>query len=508
AEIEIDSLDKATRISISTPINIKDLEARQNIDRFQEQLVDEEIKKLMEGVKNVDIGRVSWRCFNKEKKREWKGIKDIGDTPPPTPIIRYGYMFIYIKRTFMPSKEFRDMASGLKSTMKQVLPSIVDERVNEIAKNTMTLYVSKGLLLDRDHEDHHDDDARHEEESSAKRQKTSEYGTYFVGESSSEQVMDEEPNPSCSYTLEKLVEFDAWMDVFGTDDDEVPTKEVSPKLLEEISGEIDESQLQKVIDEMLRQQCNLGEEHQCQRDPKAPPITLLNQNLFYLKHGSSGPKKYTLSLDKYHAVPFLENDIDELTTRWVSKCIRRFNFYAQHSVENWKNLWVKKHYIRRQEKQRDKPEEAYSESKIMKVVRNLYELDHEHKFITKIVVRRANGKFDAIIESDYKHLNKNDIDDLYLMCINGMESYQQKVNLTAPTITFPGNERNKLLTITSKPVVGLIYENNMKDKWVMILKKIPKFCDATLKWVLEMVKKFNKDVKYVYADPSPSDANA
>ncbi|GJT75518.1 zinc finger, CCHC-type containing protein [Tanacetum coccineum] len=46
-------------------------------------------------------------------------------------------------------KEFHVMVDGLKSTMKQVLPSMVDERVNEIAKKTMPLYVAGGLLLDR-----------------------------------------------------------------------------------------------------------------------------------------------------------------------------------------------------------------------------------------------------------------------------------------------------------------------------------------------------------------------
>ncbi|GKA43075.1 hypothetical protein Tco_0735735 [Tanacetum coccineum] len=91
------------------------------------------------------------------------------------------------------------------------------------------------------------------------------------------------------------------MDGFGTDDDEVPTEKVSPELMEEISEEIDEAQLKKVVDDMLKQRCNSREEHQyhvdqiCQRDPKAPPITLQNQDLFYLKHGNSGTKKYTLS---------------------------------------------------------------------------------------------------------------------------------------------------------------------------------------------------------------------
>ncbi|GKC24561.1 hypothetical protein Tco_1026711 [Tanacetum coccineum] len=245
----------------------------------------------------------------------------------------------------------------------------------------------------------------------------------------------DESNPSDSCTQEQLDEFNAWMDEFGTDNDEVPFEEVSPELLKEISGNIDESQLQKVVNDMLRND-----------------------------YGNSGSKKYVLSLHKYHVLPFPENVLEELTSRWVSKCFKRSNLYARYSVEHWKMIWAKQYHIRRHEKKRDNPE---------------------------IVVRRANEKFYVLSESDYKHLHKNDIEDLYLMCKNGklgLESYHQKVNLTASTFIFPGIERKKLLTITSKLVVGLIYENSKKEKRVIILKEILKFRDATLIRVLKLVE--------------------
>ncbi|GJS70584.1 hypothetical protein Tco_0703425 [Tanacetum coccineum] len=140
--------------------------------------------------------------------------------------------------------------------------------------------------------------------------------------------MDQEPNPSGS----------------------VPNKEVSQDLWEKIRGEVDETQLQKAINDMLRQRCNSGEEHQyhvdqmhkylkndivwesrkerlflptpqkptpvyhsCQRDPKAPPMTLLNQDMFYLKFGKLGQKKYTILLHKFLAVPFHDDDMKEQT---------------------------------------------------------------------------------------------------------------------------------------------------------------------------------------------------
>ncbi|GJR18804.1 hypothetical protein Tco_0967331 [Tanacetum coccineum] len=149
---------------------------------------------------------------------------------------------------------------------------------------------------------------------------------------------------------------------------------------------------------MLRQRCNSGEEHQyhvdqmqnyfknnivwerrkerlslstpkkkasviysCQRDPKALLMTLLNQDLLYLKHGNSRTKKYILSLHKYPVVPFLDDDIEEQTLRWVNKCIKRFNSYAQYSVEHWKNIWVKQFHIRGQKEKRDNPKEKVLE---------------------------------------------------------------------------------------------------------------------------------------------------
>nr|GEV48545.1 hypothetical protein [Tanacetum cinerariifolium] len=236
--------------------------------------------------------------------------------------------------------------------------------------------------------------------------------------------MEQKPNPSGSGTQEQLDEFDAWMDDFSTDD-EVSTEEVSQKLLAEISREVDEAQLKEDSSVQLPKK-PAPVYHSCQRNPKASPTTLLNQDLFYLKH-----------------VLNMEESMGKATSH------------------------------QKAEREIDKPEEVYSESKIIEVIKTLYELGHEHKF-------------------------KRDC---------GMESYQQKVNLTAPTIIFPGIERKKLLTITSKLVVGLIYENSKKEKRVAILKEIPKFCDATLKRVLEMVKQYNKDVKYGYADPSPTDAD-
>ncbi|GJV80770.1 hypothetical protein Tco_1516640 [Tanacetum coccineum] len=70
----------------------------------------------------------------------------------------------------------------------------------------------------------------------------------------------------------------------------------------------------------------------------------------------------------------------------------------------------------------------------------------------------------------------------------GIKSYQIKVNLTAPTLTFPGIEAHDPYSIVDKPTTGLIYSNIKDEKWVMYLVEIVKFCDATLEKVLNEVK--------------------
>ncbi|GJW73195.1 hypothetical protein Tco_0132565 [Tanacetum coccineum] len=156
------------------------------------------------------------------------------------------------------------------------------------------------------------DDAHPEGENSAKRQKTSKHGTYVIGESSFGQVNESEP-----------------------DDDELTTEKVSQELMEEMSQTVDEAKLCKVVNEMLRQRCTSRDEHQyhidqmqnflknnivCfQRDSKAPALSLVNQDLLYLKKGNSGPEKIVLSLHKFPAVIFPDDDIKERTSRWVDK---------------------------------------------------------------------------------------------------------------------------------------------------------------------------------------------
>ncbi|GJV44347.1 hypothetical protein Tco_1428883 [Tanacetum coccineum] len=243
-------------------------------------------------------------------------------------------------------------------------------------------------------------------------------------------------------------DFDFWTDSYASDDDEIPTKQVSQDIIDEVSLTIDEAKLRKMADEMLRQRCTSGDEHQyhinqmknflksdivwesrkeilvsphprkttplvhsCQKDLEAPTLSLINQDLLYLKKGISGPEKIVLSLHKFPAIILNNDDIEEQTSKWVNSSV----------------IWERVH-------------------------------------------------------------------DFQL----GIESYQQKVNLIAPTMTFPGIEDHEMFSIIYEPMHGIIYKNSKKEKWVMRHSEIHKFCDATLNRVLKGLKSYNNDVKYGY----------
>ncbi|GKF01392.1 hypothetical protein Tco_0028315, partial [Tanacetum coccineum] len=85
-----------------------------------------------------------------------------------------------------------------------------------------------------------------------------------------------------------------------------------------------------------------------QRDPEALALSLINQDLLYLKKGSLGPEKIVLSLHKFPTIIFNDDDIEERTSRWVNKCVKKLNPYARDGVEHWKNPHAKIFYIRKQ----------------------------------------------------------------------------------------------------------------------------------------------------------------
>ncbi|GKB10647.1 hypothetical protein Tco_0844570 [Tanacetum coccineum] len=195
-------------------------------------------------------------------------------------------------------------------------------------------------------------------------------------------VFQEEQAPSTSGNQEQDDDFDFWTDFYASDDDEIPTKQVSQDIIEEVSLTIDEKLKLKNVGDggCCRRICTSGDEHQ-----------------------------------------------------WVNKFVKKFNPYARYGVEHWKNPHAKIFYIRKQ-KELGKPKEEvpdYADTRL------LWSLS---VFIRSTVIWERVHDFQL-----------------------GIESYQQKVNLTAPTMTFPGIKDHEMFSIIYEPVHGIIYKNSKKE---------------------------------------------
>ncbi|GJS00565.1 hypothetical protein Tco_0317073 [Tanacetum coccineum] len=273
-----------------------------------------------------------------------------------------------------------------------------------------------------------------EGEKSAKKQKTTKGTNSVKGPSSSKHNVQESKAPSST----KQHDFDGWYEVQEIDDDEAISKEASLEFLAELKslGKVsapiidDTHRMKQMLDDMMRERCKTAED-----------IEILRLR--------------RLSLHKIHATPFSEDDLEELLERWVGKVFKRSD-----------------------------PKEVYSNLKIVEVMRVENEQGYEQDFMEEIVVKRADGNAYIFSESNYKYLNKNDIEDMYLMRLkretyhkNGLlnslivfiescviwervhdyqlrnESYQIKNNLTVPTLVIHGIEELEPYTIINDPFI-------------------------------------------------------
>nr|GEX59154.1 hypothetical protein [Tanacetum cinerariifolium] len=145
---------------------------------------------------------------------------------------------------------------------------------------------------------------------------------------------------------------------------------------------------------------------------------------------------------------------------------------------------------------KEKVKENLMAEEIKKLVKGMENIE-ENVEVDRSTIRKNNNQNDLGTRST---MIWERIHDFHLV----MESYQQKVNLTAPTITFPGSEKYEVFFIVSEPVYGIIHENSKKENTVMRHQEIHNFLDATLKRVLEGLKSYNNEVKHGYVNLSLS----
>nr|GEW49642.1 hypothetical protein [Tanacetum cinerariifolium] len=197
AKIDITSLDEATKMSIATEQSLAYLEARQNVKRVEEHLVDTEIEQIVEGNHDVDENQSVDEILNSQEdpdtsneeeeeestrdaliRMKGKGIEELQElmasdptassskstTSSPKPKSyrvkqyksvfhkmsrRYGYTFRHLKQSFMPMKDFKAITEVVYATLKKVVPSIVDKTLNDIIEKNIPKIVADRIRSER-----------------------------------------------------------------------------------------------------------------------------------------------------------------------------------------------------------------------------------------------------------------------------------------------------------------------------------------------------------------------
>ncbi|GJV55344.1 hypothetical protein Tco_1456349 [Tanacetum coccineum] len=210
------------------------------------------------------------------------------------------------------------------------------------------------------------------------------------------------------------------------DEDEVIPEDETTELINEfqnidkrIPTILDHARMEAKINDMMSNQFRNAKEYAYH----------LEQSMNYMNnqiYGNTEEKSYILSLHKIHAVPFPEEDLEEKMNHWVRKEFKAFNEEARITTEQ----------------------------------------QHRLDYMEQIIVMRENEKPDSFSKDDFKYLNKNDIEDMSCVIWERVhdfqleiESYQIKINLTAPTLIFSGIEARDPYSIVDKPTMDMIYLN-------------------------------------------------
>ncbi|GJY39050.1 hypothetical protein Tco_0425414 [Tanacetum coccineum] len=245
------------------------------------------------------------------------------------------------------------------------------------------------------HDDHQEDDAPPEGEKRVKRHKALKISKFARGSSSKHSAKD-----STTYVSnqQQQQEWDAWVEEIVIDEDEVILKDETSKLITEFQNVdkhvptiFDRARMEATLNDMLSNQFKNAEEY-----------------VYHLEQATN----------------FMENQIvwkrrQEDIKRPVP---RPLIFFGPQRNPN-------------------------EPPRIKEVVRITTDQPHGLDFMEQIIVMRENDKPDSFSEADFNRVIWERVHDLQL----GIESYQVKVNLTAPTLTFPGIEAYEPYSIVDKP---------------------------------------------------------
>nr|GEW52598.1 hypothetical protein [Tanacetum cinerariifolium] len=125
--------------------------------------------------------------------------------------------------------------------------------------------------------------------------------------------------------------------------------------------------------------------------------------------------------------------------------------------------------------------------------------DYGHiKWIEDLVSNTTNDdKLYTFKDGDYKRLRLQDIEDMLLLLIQGVESYQKKLNLIRPDMY--RSDVKRLPTYSAYRIPrGFIYQNKENKNRLMRINELYKFSDGTLNDVRTALDDILKRIRMKY----------
>ncbi|GJV74158.1 hypothetical protein Tco_1494153 [Tanacetum coccineum] len=132
--------------------------------------------------------------------------------------------------------------------------------------------------------------------------------------------------------------------------------------------------------------------------------------------------------------------------------------------------------------------------RILSVVRIEVFLMYGYNYMKKIVLHRADLKEYVITERDFKYLYPSDFEDLYLLNLQGIESYQTHLKLTKPRWDAKGFEYKHDFTVIDS-LRAVTFRDKYGVQMIMRLNEIHKFSDGTLQQIDEALDYRVKEFK-------------
>nr|GEU96499.1 hypothetical protein [Tanacetum cinerariifolium] len=213
---------------------------------------------------------------------------------------------------FMPRRKFNALAQHLQDIMMESLTNMVDERIKKILQTQVPLHVAQGIILEKENSQAKVAkmiaDTIQQERKNFQSEISSQVNDAItnhipsqVDSSVKSYMLGHDDLPiwlALKYKIKRLYmattlcnplavrprdqddphddarpegensnqdqsdDFGFWTNSYASDDDVLPNEKVSQELVDEMSQTVDEAKLHKVVDEMLRQQCTSGDEHQ------------------------------------------------------------------------------------------------------------------------------------------------------------------------------------------------------------------------------------------------------